>query len=254
MARTAAGRSLTAAHRRGQLTIRAKAIRDFQKLWPVWRGDEETFRLLVSATIPLVKGHRGRSGALAAGYFERFRAAEKVGGTAAGRTAAAADTKAIRTSLYVTGLNGMKRGVEAGFSPQAARQSALVQVTGAITRHVLSGARGAIVRSVADDRQAGGYFRVTGGSPCAFCALLATRGAVYSDETADFEAHDHCSCFGEPQYPDSEMPAESAQWWQLWRDTVEPERYWNAKRERWSWRNPPDAMNQFRQALAAKSE
>jgi hypothetical protein len=42
--------------------------------------------------------------------------------------------------------------------------------------------------------------RVLGGAGCDFCQMLAGRGEVYSAETADFEAHDHCGCTAEPIY------------------------------------------------------
>jgi hypothetical protein len=32
--------------------------------------------------------------------------------------------------------------------------------------------------------------------------MLADRGAVYSEATADFAAHDHCGCSAEPVYGD----------------------------------------------------
>jgi hypothetical protein len=30
--------------------------------------------------------------------------------------------------------------------------------------------------------------------------MLAGRGSVYSADTAEFEAHDHCGCSAEPVY------------------------------------------------------
>ena len=42
--------------------------------------------------------------------------------------------------------------------------------------------------------------RVLGGEGCEFCQMLAGRGAVYSAETADFEAHDKCACTPEPDW------------------------------------------------------
>jgi hypothetical protein len=43
-----------------------------------------------------------------------------------------------------------------------------------------------------------GWQRVASDNACAFCEMLAARGAVYSEESADFEAHDGCTCTVEP--------------------------------------------------------
>lgn len=42
--------------------------------------------------------------------------------------------------------------------------------------------------------------RVLSANPCAFCRMLAGRGAVYSEGTASFLSHDHCSCTAEPEF------------------------------------------------------
>lgn len=253
MARTAEGRAATWGHRQAQLALRATTLRDFQKLWPIWTGDEKSFRTLVSATKPLVAVRRGQSGEIAGRYFKSFRTVEGVAGAASAAAAPTVPASVVETSLYVTGMNTVKNGLDAGFSLGAARQNALVQVSGAIGRHVLNGGRGALIYSTASDKQAGGWARVTFGN-CAFCAMLASRGAVYSEDTADFEAHDHCACGVEPQYSDSELPGNAGEYGRLWRNSVTTERVWDRKRGRYALRNSPDALNQFRRALAARDK
>lgn len=44
------------------------------------------------------------------------------------------------------------------------------------------------------------YRRITSGTACAFCRMLAGRGAVYSENTGRFQAHDHCACTAEPDF------------------------------------------------------
>lgn len=254
MARTAEGAQLTVRHRQAQLALRAQLLRDYRMLWPIWKGDEQSFRLLVSATIPLVQSRRQSASALAGAYFEMFRRTEKVGGAATVIADHAFDAKSVESSLYVTGLNSVRNSVAAGFSPQAAMGNAFVKVSGAMSRHVAAGARGAILASTASDQEARGFARVTGGNPCAFCAMLASRGAAYAEETVDFEAHDHCSCFAEPVYGDSELPGRGQEFKDLWKDTITPERVWDANRGEYRDHLPADALNQFRQALATRAE
>jgi len=77
---------------------------------------------------------------------------------------------------------------------------ALVRVSGAVARHVLDSARETLLASVRADRRARGWARVTSAEPCKFCAMLASRGAVYSATSGVFQAHDHCGCTLEPAF------------------------------------------------------
>lgn len=72
-------------------------------------------------------------------------------------------------------------------------------------RHALDGEREQIVEMAKADPRAIGYVRITNGKPCYFCAVLASRGPVYEQDSfkesdAMFvgpgteKVHDHCSC------------------------------------------------------------
>lgn len=206
MARTAAGASLSEAHRQGQLRVRASALRAFLALWPVWDGSEGSFKRLTDATFPVVAFHHSLSSALAMAYYEAFRTTERVGGTATPRAATAIGEERVKGTLFVTGAQMARQAMAAGQAPQAAMQTALVRTSGTVTRLTLEGGRDAIVQSSAADGECRGWARVTSGSCCAFCAVIASNGAVFSEETADFEAHDHCACSGEPAYDGSALP------------------------------------------------
>lgn len=206
MARTAAGRDLTRAHLQAQTRLRAAALRDFVRLWPLWQGDERSFRRLIAASTPLLRVYHGQSSALTSSYLQSFRAAERVGGDFSPRLAEPLDEGVVGGTLFLTGHEMTRRAIAAGHSPQAAMQTALTRTSGSVTRLALQGGRDTLVASTAADTAAGGYVRVTSGNPCAFCAMIASRGPVFSEDTADFEAHDHCACTGEPSYPGSEWP------------------------------------------------
>lgn len=200
MAQSEAGRLLTERHRQGQLQIRARALRDYLRLWPIWEGDEESFGRLVLASITVARAHHSLSATLAGSYFTSFRLAEEVKGEAVPRLAGPIDAGKVTAGLIVTGRDAVKVALDAGKPPQEARETALARTSGSLSRQVLNGGRETILRSVAEDKEALGYGRVTDGDPCAFCALLAGRGPVYKKETADFQAHDECGCAAEPVY------------------------------------------------------
>ena len=84
------------------------------------------------------------------------------------------------------------------------------RLTGSASRLVLQTGRETTLRNVKRDPHAHGWARqVESENPCAFCALLATRGAVYkngSEASAGFQAHDHCECQPVPNFGDYELP------------------------------------------------
>lgn len=242
MARTDTGAVLTRQHRQRQIAIRATTVREFMQLWPVWNpGDPRSFDSLVDATIPLVQLRRETSAGVASDYYRAFRTAEGVGGTSTPRLARAVERDRVAASLYSTGQAQQRRAVAAGFSAQAARQNTLVTVTGAVSRHVLDGGRETLLRSSTADRRTDGWRRVTAGNACAFCAMLASRGAVYGETTADFQSHDHCACSAEPRYAGSKMPDTSVRFREMW------DKAQNGDVESGM---DGDPLNRFRRALA----
>lgn len=54
--------------------------------------------------------------------------------------------------------------------------------------------RGTVREAVRRDRQATAWARSAALGACAFCKMLASRGAVFKQDTADFRAHDGCHC------------------------------------------------------------
>lgn len=100
----------------------------------------------------------------------------------------------LRTSLTVTGPVTAKSNVAKGLAIEAALEVALTRTLGAATRHIEGAARDVTRVNSARDPLSGGWVRRSGGVPCSFCAMLISRGPVYSEGTSGFKAHDHCHC------------------------------------------------------------
>jgi hypothetical protein len=126
--------------------------------------------------------------------------------------------RAAEVSLIVTGPVGQKSKAKRGKPADRARDESFVQASGAASRHVLTGGRRSLLTLLQDDPQALGWARVTDGDPCAFCAMLASRGPVYGTEaSAKFEAHDACACTAEPVYSrDAPWPGRAVEFQELW--------------------------------------
>lgn len=84
--------------------------------------------------------------------------------------------------------------------------TAQVQVQGWAEKLAQDPARLTVIQTVHADPKASGWARIPepAASPsgtCAFCIMLATRGAVYkSERAAAFEAHPGCKCHPEPLF------------------------------------------------------
>lgn len=61
------------------------------------------------------------------------------------------------------------------------------------SRHVKSASRD-LVLDTARLNRAGWARQLTGRESCTFCALLVSRGAVYTEKTVNFQTHNHCDC------------------------------------------------------------
>jgi hypothetical protein len=101
-----------------------------------------------------------------------------------------------------------------------ALEQARRQLVAGAEKLVLDAGRRTIIDNVKRDPKAHGWARVTEAEPCYFCALLATRGAVYKHDTADFRSHDHCRCHAEPAFGPYEPPARVREWQQLYSETT----------------------------------
>lgn len=228
MAATEEGTQLTEAHRLQQLALRAVLLREVVDLWRGFDAAaiEETWSPIEAGLLALIGQGRTLSGLLAADYYEAFRAAERV----AGETPARAEAlrvlndqtwrEAATVSLAVTGPV-RARQLTAAARPDVAAQT-LVEVTGAVGRQALNGGRAVLLEYTRRDARALGWARVTSGTPCFFCAMVASRGPVYKSRgTAGFRAHDHCACSVEPVYSRSQAwPGNSRQYQALWNEST----------------------------------
>lgn len=193
--------SLAQAHRLAQQRVGIATVAHMLKLWPLLDPNDlnGSFDRWVSAVTPLVQRQRSQSSRLAANYYSLDRQM-RVGSPFVPVLAETAPDEQIATSMLVTGPVSMRSNLGRGMLLAKAADIAMARSAGAAMRHALNGGRETITRTIQADHRARGYERVTSGAACDFCEMLADRGEVYDEESADFEAHDHCSCSAEPVF------------------------------------------------------
>lgn len=151
----------------------------------------------------------------------------------------------VRKSLLVVGpydyTNKMTEIKRLDVSPQQktsllldAKKTTAAAVAARVVRHAQAGGRQTIFDNSAKDEVALGWVRVTRAKPCAFCAMLASRGLQYRsfkegsfDEsdarfTGDGNAkvHDSCACSLKPVYSGQDplvaRTEKFAEMWTMW--------------------------------------
>lgn len=148
----------------------------------------------------------------------------------------------IRKSLQVVGpfahYNKMRDIRRADLPPSQARalekralETVSKNLTASAVRHALSGSRNTTESVVAQDRTALGYIRVTQAKPCFFCAMLASRGRIFSEDSFDMsdprfigpgnaKVHDGCGCHLKASWIDKDPALERNQryvdFWEEW--------------------------------------
>jgi hypothetical protein len=222
MAITTEGRQLTERFRQQQLAIRGKTGRDIAKAWKAF--DPRSIRSygdFVALATLIVNERHNESSELGTAYYNLFRQAEGFGGVLQTIAALPLDPDNIIGSLRATGLATALSALFKGESVGAASLKGLVAASGSASRLALNGGRDAVMLTMGNDRAARGWARVTSGSPCSFCAMLASRGPTFeSRRTANFRAHDWCVCQPEPHYEGSAWPGKGREFERIWKDAT----------------------------------
>lgn len=113
---------------------------------------------------------------------------------------------AIVAELDDSGADALARwGIAPLFRSEPDWDAAYTLIDGGLQRRIANGARETIRSSSVADPSADGWQRSASGG-CSFCQMLAGRGAVYTEATADFSSHDHCRCHAVPAFAGRERP------------------------------------------------
>lgn len=134
----------------------------------------------------LVDEYGAAAGTIAADWYDDLRDAAGVRGR----------FTAIPAAIEQTGTQAL-----VGWALTEAQDMTSLQtlILGGTQRRIANFSRLTVSRSSIEDPQARGWVRV-GNPRCDFCRMLIGRGAVYTEATVGFDAHDHCNCAAAPAW------------------------------------------------------
>lgn len=186
----------------------------------VWAALDLTDPLGVKAVLlevfpDLVATYGVAAGAIAADFYDELRDEAGARGRFSALAAPTPSSEALTASTRWA-LGGLFRG------DPAASLSALM---GSLDRGVKHAGRDTIAGSAARDPAKALWARVPSGKGCAFCLMLASRGAVYGSKASAGgmkDYHDHCGCQPVPVWHPGDLPYDPSKLQEQYLDVHEP--------------------------------
>jgi len=190
--------------------------------------------------VQLIEDQRRQSVLTSQRFYSQVRAAEGITGDFKLIDAEDLPRRQLLTNLRIVGPQ--EAGKQMALGRTDVWRTTATKVAGEASRNVLNGGRSSTLNTASSDQKVIGWVRVTDGNPCAFCAMLASRGVSYrpyksgkaalggggkksvfvrkdkSGRTVnDFRAHQHCACTAKPVYSkDDPLPGRSEEFREIW--------------------------------------
>lgn len=183
-----------AEHRADLVELVRLAEVDLEVLWQQVRSAAVAEDMLGTILPGLTRTYGQAAGTLAAEWYEDLRADLDIDGRFRAIVAELPDLG--RTESLARWATEPLR---IDPSPEGA-VTARTRASGGLQRIIANASRETVMGSSLADPRAAGWKRVTGARACGFCRMLADRGAVYSEDTVNFGAHDHCGCMAMPEF------------------------------------------------------
>jgi hypothetical protein len=199
----------------------------------------------IAAVRALVDQYGAASSALAADYYDAERIAARVTGSFTVPLVEPPPEEQVDNSLRWATKDLWPRDPDDPQTTEAQRQPMEIRLQQAekkaeavAQKLVTDQGRGTIQEATLRDRQAVGWARTAALGACAFCKMLVTRRAVYTQESARFQSHDGCHCGAVPVFKGQtfELSDHAREWERLYREFAAP--------------HSGDQLRRFRLALA----
>ncbi|MEO2133388.1 MULTISPECIES: hypothetical protein [unclassified Microbacterium] len=202
---------LARAHMAKQVTDAGNVQAALSRLWDETVDPADLTRSFLrfrEASVDLIMAGRSISKAEAQRYFEAVHNIAGLDSDLADVYSPEYGARQIKSSLTAASSKSLARAealAAKGLPAAAALEIAKRTMLASAKRQMLNAGRDRVI-GLTRTSGYGRWARVSDGSPCAFCMMLVSRGAVYTADTARFRAHDGCGCSarpvqaGEPKY------------------------------------------------------
>ncbi|WNO26024.1 capsid maturation protease and VIP2-like ADP-ribosyltransferase toxin [Arthrobacter phage Wildwest] len=159
---------------------------------------DASFPGYLRAALALVSAGRGMAVTTARNYYGDAKTGAGFDKTIPALATPEMDIFKATQALLMTGPVAIKKQLSSGVGLMAAMDAAKAQTLRVGKRLVLEAPRKHLIELSKKDKDALGWSRVSDGQPCHFCAMLVSRGPVYSEQTVRFRAHNGCGCSVRP--------------------------------------------------------
>lgn len=217
MALTPLGDELTQAHRLAQLELATAAAGEADVLWSELNVSDPYPWAYAQAL--LLADRKGQSGRLTEAYLAEFSGVEY--GQPVEIAPPRIELDGMIGVAIGAGANAVTNLTDTGVDEALALDQIRKRFNETVAAETQRTYREMIANSSGQQRKA--WRRVTDGNPCAFCAMLASRGPVYQESTATVSKyalryHKGCGCTAEPWYGN----------WSDWKPTAQEQQYVDA--------------------------
>jgi hypothetical protein len=95
------------------------------------------------------------------------------------------------------------------FAPEPDVEQVALRLLPQVQKEIARPFRDTMVTNRRRDPSAIGWRRISSGTGCKFCRMLADKGAIFKESTARFAAHAHCHCTAAPVFEGQDGPEAS---------------------------------------------
>lgn len=171
-----------------------QARRDLQEIYRSAAGDPAAVESLLAEVI---QSYGEAAAAVTADWYDEMRA----------DTGVAPGFAAVIPEPADPGATALVNWAVSSATDEAALVSL---IEGGLQRRITNYSRNVLTTSSVRDPKARGWMRI-GTGECGFCAMLVSRGSVYTKATVQFASHDHCNCTAAPAWAPEQIQAVQSQ-------------------------------------------
>lgn len=193
------GSPLTWKFRADNVRMRARMTADMWRLWPMldYNRLDATYPLWSERVAELVARYEGEAVDRAGEYLSDFFDANGLPSPTV-FTPGSIPREQIESTLVAGSVASIKNATRAGRSATAALSAAFSSSSQFMVRLVRDSSRDTVRVTSLHDDSFGGWRRIGDGESCAFCTMLISRDAVYTESSVRFASHASCNCEVEP--------------------------------------------------------